>query len=656
MCLACGFSALFHTSAPTSVAAALHANASRALNRQARQDVNADARRSAWQRRHVLKAGAMMAAAAITPPLLQAGGAGAGPMPPSSAADAAADWLFSGGGIYTMNPAQPWAQAVAVRGQRIVYVGDAAGASRWRGPRTRVVDLRGRMLLPGFVDAHDHFASLGASKLGVNVRGLKGKEAILARVKEWVQQQPAGAVLRGHGWSLDAMGGLSPRREWLDAITGDRPMYLLSFDMHDLWFNTAAMQLAGVNARTPDLSKTQYYERDADGTPSGHAHEDMVMPILLAMGFTSPETIAEAQKLTIDVAPRYGITTYMEAGAVLGTRNQDNEWIYRKLIERDQAGDLPLRIVGTVWTRSMGDDPLAIAALLKDWNQRLRSEHVQISVNKLWSDGVLLSGAALTLEPFSDDPFNNGRMTFSGEHIQQQIEATQKAGFDMHIHVDADGSTRTVLDAYERAFARLGNVGTRHVICHNTMVHPTDIPRYKKMGVIANATPLWGTDYDGFYRKTYLKRIGARRIEERLFPYGDLQRSGAIVTYGADIPGVDLPEIPPLVQLEAAVTRKRVGFPDDEPLVARQRVSLAEALRNYTWNGAYQLRLEDRLGSIEVGKLADLVVLGANLFKVVPERIHKVPVLLTLMDGRATHDALAAAAGGAGQSLRVTGS
>lgn len=316
--------------------------------------------------------------------------------------------------------------------------------------------------------------------------------------------------------------------------------------------------------------------------------------------------------------------------------------MYQQLIERDRAGKLPIRVVGTVWTRSMGDDPEQIAALLKDWNQRLRSEHVQISVNKLWSDGVLLSGAALTLEPFSDDPLNNGRMTFTGEHIQRQIEATQKAGFDMHIHVDADGSTRTVLDAYERAFARIGNKNTRHVICHNTLVHPTDIPRYRQLGLIANATPLWGTDYDGFYRKTYEKRIGKARIEERLFPYGDLQRSGAIITYGADIPGVDLPEIPPLIQLQAAVTRQRIGFPNDEPLVARQRVSVAEALRNYTWNGAYQLRLEDRIGSIEVGKLADLVVLGANLFEVKPERIHTVPVLLTLMDGRATHEALPA--------------
>jgi len=180
----------------------------------------------------------------------------------------------------------------------------------------------------------------------------------------------------------------------------------------------------------------------------------------------------------------------------------------------------------------MRDDPREIAALLRAWNQRLRSDHVQISICKLWSDGVLLSGGALTLEAYSDDPLSHGRMTFDGDHIQRQIEATQEAGFDMHIHVDADGSTRTVLDALERARDQIGNRGTRHTVCHNTMVHPDDIPRYQQLGVIANATSLWGTDYDGVLRAPYEKRIGNKRIEERLLPYGDLERAGTLVTYG----------------------------------------------------------------------------------------------------------------------------
>ena len=191
-----------------------------------------------------------MRAAVITAAFLLGftmGGAAVEAAQPDPAAGAA-DWLFGGGLVYTVDPARPHAEAVAVRGDTIVYVGDRAGAEAWKGKDTREVDLAGRMLLPGFVDAHDHLSCLGATKLGVNVRGLKGKEAILERVRSWVVQQPKDAVLRGHGWSMESFGDVSPRREWLDAVTGDRPMYVLSFDMHDLWFNTAAMRLAGVTA------------------------------------------------------------------------------------------------------------------------------------------------------------------------------------------------------------------------------------------------------------------------------------------------------------------------------------------------------------------------------------------------------------------------
>lgn len=215
----------------------------------------------------------------------------------------------------------------------------------------------------------------------------------------------------------------------------------------------------------------------------------------------------------------------------------------------------------------------------------------------------------------------------------------QAAGFDMHIHVDADGSARVVLDAYERVLRRRGRQGRRHAIAHNSMLDPSDIPRYARMGIIANCTPLWGTDYNGQYRDIYTGLLGADRVEERLFPYGDLVRSGATVTYGSDIPGVDISEGPPLIQIEALLTRQRPGHPDDIPLVPRQRIGLHDALRGYTANGAYQLRLEHRTGSLTAGKAADLTVLGADLFRVDPREIHAVPVALTMMDGRITHDA-----------------
>ena len=229
---------------------------------------------------------------------------------PVSADSAPTSYLFRGGAIYTMDPAQPWAQSVVVRGHDIVHVGPEAGARTHTDDRTEVVDLAGGMLLPGFVDAHDHLSSLALFKLGVKVSGIVGRDAVLDHIARWIAEQPADVPLRGHGWMPDSFVERSPRREWLDAITGDRPMVLISADGHDLWFNTAAMHLAGIGAATPDPEPgSQFYVRDSDGTPTGHALEGAGLPLLAAMGYFTEQAIVDAQALTLHRAPSWGITT-----------------------------------------------------------------------------------------------------------------------------------------------------------------------------------------------------------------------------------------------------------------------------------------------------------------------------------------------------------
>ena len=560
--------------------------------------------------------------------------------------DVAHSYLLTNGSIWTGDPAQPWAQAVVVRGPDLVHVGTRQAADEFLDAATEFIDLKGGMCLPGFIDAHNHLASMAIAKLGVNLSGIVGRDAVLAAVRSWVADQPADAPLRGYAWMPDSFEARSPRREWLDDITGDRPMYLFSADAHDMWFNTAAMHAAGIERSTPDPDPgAQYWVRDPDGTPTGHAVEAAsYMPIIIAQDLFSVANIRTAQELTLQAAPSWGVTAYFEAGAAAGPTSADARWIYEDLVAQDHSGTLPVRVAGSYWTRSPNDDPAAIVDGLKAWHAELRSPHVEINTCKMWADGTFMSGGALVLSPCighaSDDL---GTMTFPPENIESQIEMTQAAGFDMHIHVDADGSTRVVLDAYERVLRRrrARNVPEkpRHTIAHNSMVDPADIGRYAQMGIIANCTPLWGTDYNGQYRDIYTSLLGADRVEERLLPYGDLVRSGAVVTYGSDIPGVDIDEGPPLIQIEALVTRKRPGYPDDLPLVPRQRIGLHDALRGYTANGAYQLRLEHRTGSLTTGKAADLTVLGADLFRVDSSEIHAVPVVLTMMDGRITHDA-----------------
>lgn len=550
-------------------------------------------------------------------------------------------YLLTNGPIWTGDPARPWAQAVVVRGRDLVHVGTRDGADAHIDAGTEVVDLDGRMCLPGFVDAHNHLASMALSKLGVNLSGVVGRDAVLAAIREWVAGQPPDAPLRGHGWMPDSFEERSPRREWLDDITGARPMYLFSADAHDSWFNTAAMRAAGIGPGAPDPDPgAQYWVRDADGTPTGHAVEGAAtIPIIVGQNLFSVANVHAAQQLTLQPAPSWGMTAYFEAGTIVGPASEDSRWVFEDLVAQDEAGTLPVRVGGSYWTRSPTDDPDAITEGLCRWHRELRSEHVRIDTCKMWADGTFMSGGALLLAPcrgHADDDL--GSMTFPPEQIEAQIAAVHCAGLDMHIHIDGDGSARVVLDAYEAVLRRHGAGDHRHVLAHNSMLAPTDVARFAQLGIIANCTPLWGTDYNGQYHDIYTGLLGPERMEERLFPYGDLVRSGAVVTYGSDIPGVDIPEIPPLIQIEALVTRQRPGHRDDRPLVTRQRIGLHDALRGYTVNGAHQMRLERRTGSLTEGKAADLTVLGADLFRVDPHDIHAVPVVLTMMDGRITHD------------------
>jgi len=550
-------------------------------------------------------------------------------------------YLITNGTIWTGEPAAPWAQAIVVRGRDLVHVGTLEAAKEHTDAATELIDLKGGMCLPGFIDAHNHLTSMALSKLGVNLAGVVGRDAVLSKIRDWVARQAPDDPLRGHAWMPDSFEERSPRREWLDEITGDRPMYLFSADAHDSWFNTAAMHAAGIGPTTPDPDPgAQYWVRDADGMPTGHAVEGAAtIPIVVAQNLFSVDNIRSAQVQTLLPGPSWGMTSYFEAGVIAGATSDESRWVYEDLIAQDKAGTLPLRVVGSYWTRTPSNDPVEVAATLAKWHRELRSDHVAINTCKLWADGTFMSGGALLLSPCCGHAHDDlGTMTFPAESIAAQIAAVQDVGLDMHIHVDADGSARVVLDAFAEVQNHPGAQGRRHTIAHNSMVDPIDIRRYADMNIIANCTPLWGTNYNGQYLDIYTKLLGSERVEERLFPYGDLVRSGAVVTYGSDIPGVDIPEIPPLIQIEALVTRKRPGHPDDKPLGERQRIGLHDALVGYTRNGAFQLRLEQRTGSLARGKAADLTILEADLFRVVPHEIHTVPVRLTMMDGRITFD------------------
>jgi predicted amidohydrolase YtcJ len=494
--------------------------------------------------------------------------------------------------------------------------------------------------MPGFVDGHDHLIGGALTKVGVSLAGLEGKDAVVEAIRRYAVDHPARPVIRGHGWTPFTFGvGVQPHRTWLDAVTDVRPALMHTYDCHDGWANTAAFIAAGIDATTPDPNPPYgTWPRGADGFPMGTCCEpESWLPIAIALGMFSMEAVEEAMRLTLFPAPTWGITTYYDASPIVNTHKLALE-VYERLIEIDTTGGgLPVRIVGSYAVRDPQMAAERAVSRLRQLHHEVRSPNLSITTLKLFMDGVGPQHTAALLQPYTDQPDNRGPFLFDPDVAHRHVEAANVAGFDVHMHACGDAGVRGALDAVERVQADHGHLAARNTVCHMELCHVDDIARFAELGVTANGTPMWGTDYRGEFMDAYPQLIGDERFNRDYVPYGSLLRSGALVTFGGDCPGVEIDEIAPLKQIEAAVTRQRPGRRDDRVCGPHERMSLADALRCYTINGARALRLEDEIGSIEVGKRADMVILAANPFDVEVHAIHAIEVQHTMLGGRFTH-------------------
>lgn len=549
-------------------------------------------------------------------------------------------WWYRGGSVCTMDPMAPWAASVVVHEDRIVHVGSETDARAHLRPDTVEVHVDGGFVMPGFIDGHDHLIGGALAKIGVSLEGLHGKDAVLEQIRRYAAEHPEREVIRGHGWTPFTFGhGVQPHRHWLDSVTDVRPAFLHTYDVHDVWANTAAFVAAGIDASTADPNPpTSYWPRDPDGFPAGTCCEpEAWLPIAVALGMFSLASVRDAMALSMTPAPSWGITTYFDASTLLTSSGLvDEAWKY--LTELDRTEGLPVRIVGSHLVRSREMSPERAVASLRRLHKEFRSPRLAITTLKLFMDGVGPQHTAKMLEPYADEPHTGG-WVLEPEHVGRLTEAANVAGFDVHIHACGDAGVRGALDAYEWAQQRHPDLSPRNTVCHLEFCHPADVARFARLGVTANCTPLWGTDYRGEFIDAYPRLVGAERFHRDYCPYGSVVRSGALVTFGADCPGVEVHEIAPLVQIEAAVTRRRPGRPDDRPAGAHERVSVADALACYTVNAARALRLEQQTGTLTEGKQADLVVLEASPFEVAAHEIHSIGVRTTMLGGRVTHQA-----------------
>lgn len=535
-----------------------------------------------------------------------------------------ADLVFRNGPVYTMATATPRVASVAVARGRIVYAGSESGLARWIGPRTRVIDLAGRALLPGFHDSHVHLVEGGIRSGECGLAGLATQEEVLAAVRRCAAQSPGGDSgsdwLRGGGWELPVFPGANPHRSLLDVAVPDRPAVLMGADGHSAWVNSRALALAGITRDTPDPPHGRI-ERDADGEPSGTLREDAVGLLSKALPERSGAAHLEGLRRGLREAARFGITSIQDASV--------SEQDLRAYEELDRRGELTVRTVAALRVdEEKGDADLARLLALR---QGYRGHRLRLLAAKLFVDGVIEAHTAALLEPYLDTPGNRGPVNWEPEALDRIVAALDREGFQVHIHAIGDRAVRLSLDAFEKAIATNGRRDSRHQIAHLELIDPQDIPRFRSLGVIANFQAFWAIE-DAYIKDLTVPVLGPER-SRWIYPLGSVARTGAVLACGSDWPVTSLN---PLDAIQVGVTRRDPAAGPGPAWLPDQLVDREAMLACFTRNGAFANFEESATGTIETGKAADLIVLDRDPFTAPAAEIARIRVLLTLLDGQET--------------------
>lgn len=522
------------------------------------------------------------------------------------------------GRVYTQDPSRPHASAVAVVGNRIARVGSDAEALEAAGPRAERIDLEGRAVVPGFVDAHFHLLAYCLGRDRLQLDGIDAVDKLLHLVARAAAQAPSDDWILGSGWDRNLWPGAElPSRRDLDRVTGGRPACLDSRDFHAVWANTPALELAGITRDTPDPPGGRIV-REPDGAPSG---------ILLETAGSSIRALADRPSDQAGVhALRAGQAELWRAG-VTAVHNFEGARTLRALQTLDGAGELRLRVFAGL-TRDGLDGAIEVGLQTGFGNERLR-----IGLLKLFADGALGSGTAAMLAPYEGRPDDRGIATLELDELVDLMTRATAAGIGVATHAIGDAAVRLVLDAAEvvRAASAAGPAVADSSpilrIEHAQLVHPDDLARLGRLGVVASMQPLHATSDMRIAERDW----GARC--RTAYAWRSLLDAGAHLAFGTDCP-VEPPD--PLKSIHAAVTRQRGGAPP-EGWYPEQRLSVAEAIAAYTLGSARAAGLTHEHGSIAPGTLADLVVLERDPYRVAPADLADVTVAMTIFDGEVVH-------------------
>lgn len=543
--------------------------------------------------------------------------------------DSFADLVFTGGPVHRVNAARSRATAVAVRDGRIVAVGHDKDVRDLIGAHTEVVDLAGRLLLPGFHDAHVHPVLAGSAMLECGLHSLTTAEAYLDAVHTYALAHPERPWVTGSGWSMEAFPGGTPHKALLDTVVTHRPVLLTNRDEHGAWANSKALALAGITRDTPDPADGRI-ERDGDGEPTGMLQEGAVALIRALLPDKTPEELAAGLLTAQRHLHSLGITGWQDAGIGPGVHGD----LYRTYLDAAVSGKLTARVVGAHWwDRTGGADQIQ---MFEERRAKAIVGRFRATTVKMMLDGIAENFTAAMLEPYLDGcgcPGPSSGLDFIDPALLAgYVTGLDAAGFQVHFHALGDRAVRLALDAVAQARRDNGPTDGRHHLAHIQVVHPDDVLRFRELGAAANIQALWARHAPQMDDLT-IPYLGERRAGWQ-YPFGSLQRAGAMLVAGSDWP---VSSADPLAAVHTAVNRTVPGRGDGPPFLPSERISLDAALAAYTSGSAWVNHLDAVTGSIDAGKYADLVVLDRDPFAGPPSEIAATGVLRTYVEGQLVH-------------------
>jgi len=526
-----------------------------------------------------------------------------------------ANLILYNGDIYTMDAATPRAQAVAITGNQVLAVGSDAQMRALLAPKGEAVDLRGRAIVPGFTDCHLHFMSYGLSLKQIDLAEVPTLEEALARVAARAAETPAGHWLQGRGWDHSLWeGGAFPTRGDLDRVAPEHPVFLERKCGHAGWANSRALELAGITAETPDPPGGMIERYPTTGQPTGILKENALDLVSRLLAEPSVEEAADAIKAGMANAHKQGL---------VGVHTMEGATTFRAFQQLRAAGELKLRVLMQIPEGNLD------AAIQSGLQSGFGDERLRIGGVKIFSDGALGAHTAYMLAPYADKPDDYGIPVATAEHLREAVGKASRAGVAAFVHAIGDRANREVLDAVEASRQAGEGLHLRHRIEHVQILHPDDVPRLAKLGVIASMQPIHATQ-DMLLADAHW---GARCAGA--YAWRSLLDTGAALAFGSDSPVEDLNV---MKGIHAAVTRRRAdGSPDPDGWYPEQRLTVAEAVYAYTAGAAYASGEEAIKGTLSPGKLADLAVLSQDIFAIEPMAILETEVMATMFGGELVH-------------------